>query len=86
MRHKTITLCPTSYEIAKKMPNFSKWIRDQLLQRQGITSNGITQWAYECAKCQQTFISRLNKETFPCKLCSGSLINSGVANRWSGEE
>lgn len=31
MRHKTITLCPTSYEIAKKMPNFSQWIRKKLL-------------------------------------------------------
>jgi hypothetical protein len=34
MRHKTITLCPTTYEIAKKMPNFSKWIRETLLAYQ----------------------------------------------------
>lgn len=31
MRHKTITLCPTTYEIARKMDNFSAWIRIQLL-------------------------------------------------------
>lgn len=31
MRHKTITLCPTTYEIARNMDNFSAWIRIQLL-------------------------------------------------------
>lgn len=31
MRHKTITLCPTTYEIARKMDNFSAWIRMQIL-------------------------------------------------------
>ena len=30
-RHKMVNLCPTSYEIAGKMPNFSNWIRAQLL-------------------------------------------------------
>lgn len=36
MRHKTITLCPTTYEIAKKMPNFSAWIREELMKHQGM--------------------------------------------------
>tara|TARA_R110002020_G_scaffold357628_1_gene569989 strand:+ start:142 stop:390 length:249 start_codon:yes stop_codon:yes gene_type:complete len=31
MRHKMITLCPTSYEIASKRPNFSKEIRKYLM-------------------------------------------------------
>lgn len=31
MRHKMITLCPTSYEIASKRPNFSKEIRRYLM-------------------------------------------------------
>ena len=26
-----VTLCPTTYEIASKMDNFSAWIRQQLL-------------------------------------------------------
>jgi hypothetical protein len=26
-----VTLCPTTYEIASKMDNFSSWIRQQLL-------------------------------------------------------
>lgn len=36
MRHKTITLCPTSYEIARKMPNFSQWCRTILLNKDTI--------------------------------------------------
>jgi len=27
MRHKMITLCPTTYEKAGKIKNFSRWIR-----------------------------------------------------------
>ena len=30
MRHKMVTLCPTTYEIAQKTKNFSGWIREQL--------------------------------------------------------
>ena len=30
MRQKLITLCPTTWELAQKKPNFSSWIRDQL--------------------------------------------------------
>tara|TARA_Y100001938_G_C7723990_1_gene251370 strand:+ start:85 stop:291 length:207 start_codon:yes stop_codon:yes gene_type:complete len=31
MRQKMINLCPTTYELAKKMPNFSAWIRRKIL-------------------------------------------------------
>ena len=34
MRQKLITLCPTSYELAKKKPNFSSWVRKKLLEGQ----------------------------------------------------
>ena len=33
-RQKMITLCPTSYEIAQGMTNFSGWVRKQLLNMQ----------------------------------------------------
>jgi len=33
MRQKLITLCPTSFEEAKKMPNFSAWVRAKLLEK-----------------------------------------------------
>ena len=32
-RHKMVNLCPTTYEIASKMKNFSKYVRDQLLKQ-----------------------------------------------------
>jgi len=32
MRNKMITLCPTSYELSKKMPNFSAWVRQMVLE------------------------------------------------------
>jgi len=34
MRNKTISLCDKSFEVARKMPNFSGWIREQLLRHQ----------------------------------------------------
>ena len=30
MRQKLITLCPVTWELASKKPNFSAWIRNQL--------------------------------------------------------
>lgn len=34
MRNKSISLCDKSFEVAKRMPNFSGWIRKQLLTYQ----------------------------------------------------
>lgn len=34
MRNKSISLCDKSFEVAKRMPNFSGWIREQLLAYQ----------------------------------------------------
>ncbi len=36
MRNKMITLCPTSYELAQKMPNFSSWVRRKVLEERGM--------------------------------------------------
>ena len=38
MRNKTISLCDKSFEVARKMPNFSGWIREQLLKYQPVTA------------------------------------------------
>jgi len=32
MRQKLITLCPNTWELAMKKPNFSEWVREQLLK------------------------------------------------------
>jgi len=34
MRNKSISLCDKSFEVAKRIPNFSGWIREQLLKYQ----------------------------------------------------
>jgi len=34
MRNKSISLCDKTFEVAKRMPNFSGWIREQLLRYQ----------------------------------------------------
>lgn len=36
MKNKTISLCEKSFEVARKMPNFSGWIREQLLKHQPV--------------------------------------------------
>jgi predicted transcriptional regulator len=36
MRQKLITLDPTSFEIAQRMPNFSDWVRKQLRSHRDI--------------------------------------------------
>jgi|TARA_R110002096_G_scaffold12487_1_gene44932 hypothetical protein len=32
MRNKTVSLCDKSYKVAQNMPNFSEWLRFQLLK------------------------------------------------------
>lgn len=39
MRNKMITLCPTTYEYAKKMPNFSHWVRMKMMEEIVIVAN-----------------------------------------------
>lgn len=56
MRNKMITLCPTTYETAKKMPNFSSWVRMKLLEYNQTPIKLTTQPApvsknYMCKHC-----------------------------------
>ena len=37
MRNKMITLCPTTYEMSQKMPNFSAWVRRKLMHLHDMT-------------------------------------------------
>jgi hypothetical protein len=53
MRNKTISLCPTSFEMAQKMPNFSDWVRKQILKhKQTLESKPV--WRYMCETCYFT--------------------------------
>jgi hypothetical protein len=50
MRQKLITLDPTSFEIASKMPNFSAWVRDQLRSYRNKNQTQLREWRY-CRHC-----------------------------------
>jgi len=55
MRQKLITLCPTSFELALKKPNFSSWVREQLLKE---VKKNKEQWdrewnTHNCNACGQ---------------------------------
>ena len=39
MRQKLITLCPTTWELAQRKPNFSAWIRDKLRSERNRSEN-----------------------------------------------
>lgn len=39
MRQKLITLCPTTWELAQRKPNFSAWIRDKLRSERNRMEN-----------------------------------------------
>lgn len=39
MRQKLITLCPTTWELAQRKPNFSAWIRDKLRSERNKSEN-----------------------------------------------
>jgi len=55
MRHKMITLCPTTYEIAQGMDNFSAWVRTKLTE---LDPNKVTEdpifHKYKCPICKMT--------------------------------
>ena len=46
-KSRQISLCMNSYEIAARMPNFSKWVRDQLLKTELRTR--------KCMRCYQVY-------------------------------
>lgn len=39
MRQKLITLCPITWDLAQKKPNFSAWIRDKLRSERNLSEN-----------------------------------------------
>jgi len=47
MRQKLITLCPNTWELAMKKPNFSQWVREQLLKE---TRKNKKMWEEEWEK------------------------------------
>jgi hypothetical protein len=56
MRHKMVSLCPTTYEKAQKIENFSKWVRSKLLEDDTPTEEVFKFYA-ECTRCGTTWSS-----------------------------
>lgn len=66
MRNKMITLCLTSYETATKMPNFSAWVRKQLLDLNNNVTDDPIFHQYQCPLCK----IKQEKETRYARECS----------------
>jgi len=47
MRPRNVTLCPNTWELAMKKPNFSQWVRDKLLEE---VKKNKDQWEKEWKK------------------------------------
>jgi len=48
-----ITLCPTTYELAQKMPNFSAWVRHQLMSLKVENYEVIKIKEESCPNCEK---------------------------------
>lgn len=62
-----ITLCPTTFEVASKMKNFSGWVRARLLEEQNTriqTENELTR--YRCPACWKVFTNKFEYEKMYC--------------------
>ena len=57
-RQKMITLCPTTYEIAQGMTNFSSWVRKQLLDLTIVADDEAIEMSFECTGCDTTLITK----------------------------
>ncbi len=77
-----ITLCPTTWEMASKMTNFSDWVRRKLLDDQE-TEHQTRKFFAECSRCGTTW-SSYNSKRVP-HVC-GSCLNDGhdpQVKRWT---
>jgi len=76
MRNKTMSLCLNSFEIATKMPNFSAWVREKLLEE------GLHQlkpdplgwkYEYECPRCHKNRDFPNQDMAWRCNMCDVAL-------------
>ena len=85
MRQKMITLCPTTYEMASNMSNFSAWIRQELMKKQATQHKAkpeITEkYGAYCHRCDLTMLNTdpdMLKGGLPCKECGKKTIFVGL--------
>jgi len=85
MRQKMITLCPTTYEMARKMDNFSAWIRQELMKKQATQYKAKPEikekYGAYCEPCDVTFLDSdpvLLQGRMPCKKCGKGTTYLGL--------
>lgn len=62
-----ITLCPTTFEMASKMKNFSKWVRQKMLEQQAEQEDEQQKHTrYRCPACWKVFVDRNNFGSMSC--------------------
>jgi ribosomal protein L37AE/L43A len=62
-----INLCPTTFEIASKMKNFSGWVRQELLKQQQEQQEKEDNYTrYRCPSCLKVFVDRYNFGEMHC--------------------
>ena len=84
MRHKTITLCLNSFEIASKKANFSGWVRKKLLQEQENAVDRVEKPPMYEAICEPCDIVYANKLSFMvehqfCTKCHQKCVYLGAS-------
>ena len=90
MRHKMVSLCPTTYEKAQKIDNFSKWVRDKLLEDSSPMEE-VRKYFARCNVCDTQF-SSYNRQRVPkpgyCPVCIDNRTGdgSGDIEVWSVKE
>lgn len=90
MRHKMVSLCPTTYEKAQKIDNFSKWVRDKLLEDSGPMEE-VRKYFAMCKLCDTQW-SSFKRGRVPargyCPTCADNRVGdgSGDIEVWSVKE
>jgi len=77
MRNKMITLCPTTYETAKAMPNFSAWVRTKLREIDAYHIEDPLIHQYQCPICT-TKHETTTRHARNCDMCKYSMKYLGV--------
>jgi len=73
MRHKMITLCLNSFEIAQKMPNFSSWVREKILEERDEAAKVVIfsqTFVYECPVCHKIKEFPTQDMAWRCNKCN----------------
>lgn len=70
MRQKLITLCPTTFEKATKMHNFSAWVRKKLLEEgDDDFEEEKFVYHYQCPMCKEIIIESI-RYARTCQKCN----------------